>query len=145
MDDRGTSAWWWLPAVVTAGLTWTVYLLAADAERGSRAGAEPVMAGIFSAYPFFALLLLEVLCAISAEVSETRVGRTRSLWCATAGAVLVAGLVLAVAVPDAAQGYLSVERAAWVGCLVAALLLSLAPAWLSHVRHGPSRVERPSA
>ena len=145
MNDRGTSAWWWFPPVVTAVLTWAMYATAAETERGTRAGAEPVLAGILVASPFFALLLLEVLCAISAAVSESGVGQRRSLWCATLGAALVAGLVLAVFVSGATQGYMSVGRATGVGCLVAALVLPLAPAWRSHVRHRSSQVERSSS
>jgi hypothetical protein len=138
MNDRGKSVWWWLPAVVTAGLTGTMYAVAAESERGTRAGAEPEMAGIIFALPFFALFLVDVLCAMSAAVSESRVGRTWSLWCATVGAALVAGVVLAVVVSNAMQGYWSVMGATWGACLVAALLLPLAPVWLSHVRARPS-------
>ena len=65
---------------------------AAETERGTRAGAEPEMAGIVVALPFLALFLVDVLCAMYAAVSESRVGRTWSLWCATVGAALVAGL-----------------------------------------------------
>jgi hypothetical protein len=101
------------------------------------------MARIVIALPFFALLLLEVLRAISAAMSESRAGRTRSLWCATVGAALLAGLVLAVFASASTQGYFSVGSATRVGCLEAGLLLPLAPAWHSHVRHRPSQVKRP--
>jgi len=141
-DNGGTSAWWWFPVVVTAGVTWTMYAVGAESERGTRAGAEPGMTGIAFAFPFFTLLLVEVLCALGAAVSESRAGWSRSLWCATVGAALVAGLVLAVVVSEAAQGYSSVARVTRVGCLVAALFLPLGPVWLSHVRHGPSQGRR---
>ena len=129
---------WWLPALAAAGLTGTMYAVAAESERGTRAGAEPVMTGIIFALPFFALFLVDILCAISAAVSDSRIGRTRSLWCATLGAALVTGLVLTVAVSATLQGYWSVKGTTQVVCLVAALLLPLAPAWLSHVRARPS-------
>ena len=138
MNNRGTSVRWWLPALATAGLTGTMYAVAAESERGTRAGAEPVMTGIVFALPFFALFLVDILCAIAAAVSDSRVGRTRSLWCATVGAALVAGLVLTVVVSEAMQGYWSVKRATQVACLVAALHLPLAPACLS--RQGPSEL-----
>jgi hypothetical protein len=141
VNDRGTTVWWWFPVAVTAGLTWTMYVLAADAERGTRAGAEPGMTGILIAFPFFTLLLVEALCALCATASETRAGQTRSLWCATVAAALVAGLVLAALVVSWRQGYWSMGRTTRFGCLVVALLLPLAPTWLSYVRDRPSHVQ----
>jgi hypothetical protein len=137
---RGSSARLWLPALVTAMVSWTMYHVAADAERGSRAGAEPVMAGVMIALPFFALFLFEVLCAIYAMVSESRTAPTRSLWSASVAAALVAGLVVTVSVIETTEGYLSPGSAVRVACIVAALLLPLVPGWGAQSREPSRRV-----
>jgi hypothetical protein len=141
---RGSSAWLWLPALVTAMVSLTMYHVASDGERGSRAGAEPVMAGVMVALPFFALFLFEVLCAIYAMVSESRTGPTRSLWSASVAAALVAGLVVTVSVIEGTKGYVSAGATARAACLLAALLLPLVPGWVAQSRE-PSRRGKHSA
>jgi hypothetical protein len=118
-----------------------MYHVAADAERGSRAGAEPVMAGVMIGLPFFALFLFEVLCAIYAAVSESRTGPTRSLWSASVAAGLVAGLVVTVFLIEVTEGYLSAGPAMRVAGLVAALLLPLVPGWVFQSRKPSTRGE----
>lgn len=131
---RGAWVWWALPAVVSAVVAGTMYHLASEAERGSRAGAEPVVAGILVALPFVALSLLEALCALRAVSAGSRPVRTRSLWAASTVAGLVVVLVLVDFVGRARQGYLSVGAAAQVACLVAVLLVPLVPVWLVHAK-----------
>ena len=105
--DRGTWVWWGLPAAVTAAVAVAMYHVAEAAERGSRAGAEPVVAGVLVALPFVALSLLEAVCALWAVTAGSRTVRTRSLWAAS----VVAGLVV-VQVP-------------------------LVPVWLVHAKERP--------
>ena len=127
---RGTWVWWGLPAAVTAAVAGTMYHVAEAAERGSRAGAEPMMAGVLVALPFVALSLLEAVCALWAVTAESRT---------VAGLVVVQ--VLVVVVGSARQGYLSVEGTEQVACLVAALLVPLVPVWLVHAKEQPEPSE----
>jgi hypothetical protein len=114
-----------LPPVVSAGTACTVY--AVTAFRGKvYAGDESQLEGLLLAAPFVALCLFEVVCAVWTMTIETPQARTSWLGAMTAGAVAVAGLVVAAYV---AGGYLSVERTLRIGAVVAALLVPLVPAW----------------
>ena len=102
-----------------------------------RAGAEPVMAGIVLATPFVLLLLVLVLCALTALISESRRGRRRALVAATLAATSMAVLVLwAVGVPAATAG--SVGRMVSTALVVMALLAPIVPSWVVHRPQPPS-------
>lgn len=129
---RSTTAWLWLPAAVTAGLVPVMFFVGMRSDTPEvRAGAEPVMAGIVLATPFVLLLLVQVLCALTALISESRQGRRRALVAATVAATSMAALAIwVVDLPAATDG--SVERMVHTGLVVVALLVPFVPAWAVH-------------
>jgi hypothetical protein len=110
----------WLPPVATALLARFAYGAGYDAEAGSRAGAEPTMAGIFFATPFVLVALAQAGCALLAALARTR---TQVWACVAVSSGGAAALVLLAA---------SWDRVARVDEIaVAGTLLSLVPALTS--------------
>jgi hypothetical protein len=84
---RATWVWWGLPAAVTAAVAGTMHHVAEAAERGSRAGAEPVVAASTVA----GLVVVQVLVVF--------VGSARQGYLSVEGTAQVACLVAALLVP----------------------------------------------
>lgn len=86
--------WLWLPSLVSAALVPIMFrtgMLSDPPE--TRAGAEPMIAGVLLALPFAVLCLFEALCAIYAVLSESRLGRRGSLWAMSIAASVLTGLI----------------------------------------------------
>jgi hypothetical protein len=126
---RGHHGWLWLPAIVTAGLVPVMYTVAAETERGSRAGAEPVIAGILVAMPFVVLFLVDLGCACHAWGEDTRAARRQALWGMSVASVLIAALVVSLVAQHAARGYLTPQGTMQAALLLAAVVLPVMPAW----------------
>jgi hypothetical protein len=122
--------WPWLPVVVTAVLVVVMYRRGYQAEAGSRAGAEPVPAGVLVALPVVALFMVETLAALGLAVVRSGRSRVAITAVTTAAAVLVLTELLR-AFQDAASS--DVDRLA----LGLALLLPLLPIWVSLVLQRP--------
>jgi len=122
----------WLPAAVSAVLVPAVFVLGMRTDPPSvRAGAEPVMAGIVLAAPFFLLFLLDVLGALHARISESRRGRRTALAVVTVAALALTTLLVGVVAPAAARDG-SPGTVVGTVLLALALLASVVPAWVSH-------------
>jgi hypothetical protein len=82
-----------LSPLIGAVLAIAVYRGAYVAEAGSRAGAEPGLAGAFVAAPFVVLMFAQVGCAVGTYATDT--DRARVMWAAGALVLLLVGLVAA--------------------------------------------------
>ncbi|WP_133059025.1 MULTISPECIES: hypothetical protein [unclassified Nocardioides] len=87
----GTRPLVFLSPLVGAVLVVAAYRLGYDAEAGSRAGAEPTLAGAWVAGPFVVLLCAQVSCAVGMYVTTS--ARARALCAAGAAGLLLVGLV----------------------------------------------------
>ena len=123
---RATAGLMWLPPAATAVLVWLVYDTVHDEELGSRAGAEPVLAGLLVSSPFIFLMCFELAGAALTGVVETYAGRTSCLVATTLVAAAVLASVLWFLRHDPDSGL--------TGVLVALTLFPLAPAWVAHAR-----------
>lgn len=126
-----STGWWWLPALSSALCAGAMYRVAFAVEAGSRAGAEPVMAGLVIAFPFAALAVFQTLLALYVASHPPGRGLAAARWVSSGAALIVAGLVVYTATSIAAQGYLSPSLVGQASLLVGALLLPLAPIWVA--------------
>jgi hypothetical protein len=126
----------WLPPAATAVLVWAAYRLGHDAELGSRAGAEPELAGVFVSLPFVFLMCFELGLALLTGFVETYAGRTYCLVGTTVGAMVVVAAVLWLL----RHG----SDASSAAVVIALGLFTLAPAWVSHARDPAGSPEEPA-
>ncbi|RYP82975.1 hypothetical protein EKO23_20380 [Nocardioides guangzhouensis] len=83
----------WLTPVVGMVLAIVVYRDAYSAEAGRYAGDEPALAGLWVAFPFVLLALVQASCAVGASVSKTT--QARAAWTSAAIATTATGLLAA--------------------------------------------------
>jgi hypothetical protein len=102
----------------------------------TRAGAEPMMAGVLFALPFVALCLFEALCASYAVLSESRLGSRRSLWAMSIPTSVIAGLIAGLYWRDVRTGYGSALSTSILTVLILALTTPVLAAWVAYLRHG---------
>ena len=121
--------WLWLPPAVVLALIVPAHRGAYAAEEGTRAGAEPAMAGIFAVAPLVTVLLVQLACAGFALDLPPRGVR----WC-------LVGSTVAALVPALLAGWLTVMHVrngyAWTDhggmlLVVSALVGSTVPGWVA--------------
>lgn len=83
----------WLAPLVGILLVVAAYRAGYEAELGSRAGAEPEMAGVFVSLPFVTLAIVLAGCATATVLSSRAVHRR--IWVAVAVALTLVGIVVA--------------------------------------------------
>ena len=124
----------WLPPVATAVLAWLAHDAGYEAEAGTRAGAEPSVAGILFATPFVLVALTQAGCAGFATLAVTSAQRWACVASSSTGAVLL--LVLATT-------WDGIARADEV-VVLAGTLLPLVPVWVALVApRSPGRRRTP--
>lgn len=119
----------WLPPAVVLALIVPAYRGAYAAEAGTRAGAEPAMAGIFAVAPLVTVLLVQLACAGFALDRPPRGVR----WClvgSTVAALVPALLAGWLTVMHVRDGYSWTDHGAML-LVVSALVGSTVPGWVA--------------